>query len=285
MSASQQRGVNTAGDPGFDSDSVGNAETNQWRWLSFPGSRLALNPVPGRDAGAENRWIVPPISDDLRLDLGGFIKNKVFRLMNLLHATLVDPKGEELRAAFFSSTWYPYKISFEAAYAGDARISGADFLPHGGDVFLRILNVEGGRGESLRIGGAIPKAMTAKWDESASMLVFTGETFRFGLSFLRCQLGEGHPLKLSIEPRISATDWTLDIQLLQDSENLGVAFAFVPGASGGSDINSLMNSAIALPLEASLAQAKAQMDALLAKVPVPAVWGCGADKATALTPE
>lgn len=36
--------VKLAGDPSFDSDSIANSDTDQWRWLSYPESRIVVNP-------------------------------------------------------------------------------------------------------------------------------------------------------------------------------------------------------------------------------------------------
>jgi len=267
--------IQISGDPDFDSDSIRNPDANQWRWLSFPGSRLTLNPVPERDAGPEKRWVEPPLSEELRLDLGGFIKNKVFRLMDLCHVSLIDKNGGEQTAAFRSSTWYPYKISFDAAYPGDAHIFGADFLPCDGDVALRTMTVEGARGEHLHIGGTIPDGTVAYWNASSRTLCFTAEAFSYGLAFLRPENGAETPLKLSIQPRITGTTWELEIPLLRDVENLGIAFAFAPGANEEAEVAVRIDNAIALPMDETLAVAKSRMDALLAKVPMPTLWGCG----------
>lgn len=277
--------IQITGDPDFDSDSISNADANQWRWLSFPGSRLTLNPVPGREAGPEKRWVVPPLAEDLHLDLGGFIKNKVFRLMDLFHVALIDKESGEQTAAFRSSAWYPYKIAFDAAYPGDAHIFGEDFLPAEGDVALRTMTVEGARGEHLRIGGTIPDGTVAHWNSSSRTLCFTGEAFSYGLAFLRPENGSETPLKLSIQPRITGTTWELKIPMLRDVENLGIAFAFAPGANEEAEVAVRIDNAIALPMDESLAVAKSRMDALLAKVPMPTLWGCGQDGATAVSPE
>lgn len=42
--------VDLTGDSNFDSDSIKNAEENQWRWLSYPESRMVMNYGKRNDA-------------------------------------------------------------------------------------------------------------------------------------------------------------------------------------------------------------------------------------------
>jgi hypothetical protein len=265
--------VNMAGDPGLDSDSLKNADADQWRWLAFPGGRLSINPVPGKELSPNAKWDIPPFGEKLPLDVGAFAGAHTVRLMNLVTLGLADAGGIPEFSASRSTAWFPYKLTFDAAFASGAKLQGTDFFTTAKDAAMRVVAIEGAKGKSLRLGGVTPKGGSFQWDEAKGALLVNHPAYVCEIKIVRLSGPGESPVALNQKPAVDAQGWTLDVPLENGAGTFGIAIGFASIVEGPAKAAERVASAVALPPAESLARAKAVMDAYLRKVPVPKKWG------------
>ena len=262
-----------AGDPGFDSDSLKNAEAGQWRWLCFPGGRLSLNPAPGKAICPTAKWDIPPLGEKLPLDIGAFAGTKAVRLMNLVTIGLSAPGRAPEFSCSRSTAWFPYKLSFDSAFPCAARIKGTDFFTTAKDAVMRVLEIEGAKGKLLRLGGTTPQKADLQWDATGGVLLIKHPEYVCEIKVIRLSGPSQTPAALNEEPKVDAQGWALDLPLETGSGAFGVAIGFASTVEGPAKAAERVASAVSQPPSANLAKSKAVMDDYLRKVPAPQKGG------------
>ena len=266
------------GDARFDSDSVRNADSNQWRWLSFPGSRLTFNPVPGKALNPKAAWDIPPLRADLPLNLGGFVGTRSLRLWEVLTVRLSGSNGTPECSESRSTAWFPYKLTFEAAFSQSGKVSGCDFCVDANGTVVREIRVQGSKTTELRLGGKIA-GTSARWEPKEKALLITGSDYFYALKLARLDGADETASPLPQQPVIGRDSWELVIPVRSGSDAFAVSFGFAPKTEGPGRAIGRAASVLAAPLKSALADSKAAMDGLLRKVPVPMRWGIDDGKA------
>lgn len=267
-------GIQLSGDPAFDSDSIRNADANQWRWLAFPGGRLSLNPVPGKDlAPPETKWNIPPLGEKLPLDIGAFAGTKAVRLMNLATIGLAKDGGSTELSTTRSTAWFPHKLTFDASFPGNARITGTDFFTDAKDGIVRSLDVAGAKGKILRLGGQAPKEASLKWEPASGVLLLSHPKYFCALRFATGS-GPDQPLTPAAKtPKVEGGNWELDLPVGSDREHFAIGVGFSSTVEGEAKAAERAKSGFTPSIAESLSKAKTVFDGYLRKVPVPAKWG------------
>ena len=268
------------GDGAFDSDTIRNADPNQWRWLSFPGSRLTLNPAPGKEYNPAAKWDIPPMGPELPVNIGGF-SGKALRLMNVLTVRVSAAKGEAEPSTSRSTVWFPYKITFDAAFPRRGVVSGCDFCVDANGTSIRELRMTGPADTVLNLGGKV-SGDSARWEPLKKVLLVTGSNYFYALKVVRLDGADEIASEVPLEPAISAASWSLAVPIHSGSDAFGVSFGFAPASEGKEKAISRAVNAFATPVQATLARSKAAMDGFLRKVPAPRTWGFG-EKTTAVS--
>ena len=267
-----------SGDGRFDSDSVSNSDANQWRWLSFPGSRFSLNPVPGKELNPTAKWDIAPMGADLPLNLGGFVGQKTLKLRDLLTVRVAGATGEGQPSTSRSTAWFPYKLTFDAAFPRQAKVSGCDFFLDASGTVVRELRFNGPADSVLTFSGKVA-GESARWEASQGVVLITGSSYFYAMKLARLD-GTGETASaISQEPKIGAADWKVSVPVRTGSEAFGVSFGFATSAEGKDKAIARACDALSIPVATSLAKTKAVMDAYLRKVPRPTHWGVGANNA------
>ena len=135
--------VNMAGDPDFDSDSIMNDETSQWRWLGYPESRMVMN------------YGTPMIARyDGKLSLNIAMAVKGFRTVNSVHQILMGPRtGQAEEYTDLETAWYPYKLTADAIYE-EGKLHMDEFFADK-DTFIRMIEVSDAADARLQMKSAI----------------------------------------------------------------------------------------------------------------------------------
>lgn len=269
-----QAQVVMSGDPGFDSDSIKNAETNQWRWLAFPGGRLSINPVPGKEyASSDTRWDIRPLGEKLPLSLGAFVGVHALRLMDLVTVGLSGTDAATEFSTARSTAWFPYKLTFDAGFSGGAKIKGIDFFTDAKDVVVRVLAVDGAKGKILHLGGVTPKQAALQWDSSCGVLRVNHPEYECEIKFVRLNGATLMPVPLNQPPKVDDKGWSLDLSVMSDSDAFAVVIGFASSLEGSERAAERVASAGSQPVGKLLAGSKGVMDGYLRKVPAPKKWG------------
>ena len=264
-----------SGDSGLDCDSISNSDSNQWRWLSFPGSRFSLNPAPGKEVSPVAKWDIPPMAADLPLNIGGFIEGKATRFWNILTLRVSGPDGGVRPSNSRSSAWFPYKVTFDAAFPGEVGISGCDFFALAGDAIIREMQFTGPSGSVITCEGKIV-GESAQWDAARGVLLVSGSNYFYALKPARLDGLEETASSAARAPKLEPGKWSISIPMRSGTDALAVAFGFATVGEGGEKAVARACGALAVPVKTSLAKSKATLDSYLRRVPAPTHWGIAA---------
>src|SRR5579859_253338 len=261
--------ANRAGDsspsatPEFDSDSIADTVSgpNAPNWLSYPGSRYELNPGKGNSTD--------PINDNLALDEGNWFGG-VKDLPNLLDVGLAPVGDAPEPATSTSSSWYPYKLGFNASYSSPAgaTISGEDYFTDADGTLVRSMTVNASTPVDVTLSGTIPSGETAAWDSADGVLLVTGPSWGYAIRFAQYSA----PLTLNETATVSGSTWTL-VKKFDAGGTLDIAFGWYVSPVSSSTAIANAVGVLKSPIPTTVAAAKATMDQLLSEVPVPASFG------------
>lgn len=274
-------GLELAGDRGFDSDRLAVSGPAERRWLSFPGSQLCLNPSSGD-------FHVPATPANVALDVGGYVGTEVLRLPNVVTVGLAsgtDATAIPEQATAQHTTWYPYKLTLEAAYAEGEKVSACDFFEDAQSTLVRVIQLQNAGGKSLVLGGHVPGQIKLSWDGQNHALLATGSNYSYALVFARLEGDSWRPQVLGQPPTLGDNSWRLDLPQNTGQGCYGVSFGFAAGKAGGPAAVQRASKALARPVQPALANVKAAFDTFLRKVPLPTHWGLQMVPALGVTPE
>jgi hypothetical protein len=269
-------GVDPAGDPSFDSDGIASRIEPVNRWLGYPGGRLCINPSSARE------FKIDPMAADLPLDVGAYAGTKVIRMPRVLTAQLVSPQSPaDAEVAPPKEVWYPYKIAFASKQSDDLSIDGFDFFPDASPALIRVLKANGPAGTKLRLAGAAADQGTLR-AEADGAITASLDGGHYALVFRRLDGEKLVPASTNVTPVLKDGAWALDLPVGEGGDSFAVGFGFATADEAASLALERANGVLEQPVAASLAMAKANMDGLLRKVPVPArfdqVSGVTADR-------
>jgi len=269
-----------SGDAAFDSDSIADSENQHRCWVSYPGARLCLNP------SSRKEFVTEPIGADLPLNVGGFLGTGVLRLPNVLSIRIADIGNVAGQPSMTrQTTWYPYKLGIEAAYAGDVKVSGQDFFLDAQSTLVRILQVDSPVKRELVLGGTIHEREGVRWDATHSVLRVDNGTYFYALSFVSLEGRQLSPAKLQAIPVVGADSWSLRIPVAAGTTRLAIGFGFSVACEGGDQAVVRVQKAFDRPVSVSIAATKAVMDGLLRRVPKPGEWGLHGINPLGVTPQ
>lgn len=262
--------VDMAGDPTFDSDSIANSNSNQHRWLSYPGSRLSINPNPNNDV------TVPagPMNNLLSLNLGGWFGTATKVLNNTIQTQVAPIGGTAGSASSVNTTWSPYKISFNSQYnnPSGSGLSGYDFFYDSDSTIVRVMQVTGSAGIDLVLGGSVNGSGGAQWDGTNKVILVSDTSYYYAMQVVALSGSSLTPVQLVETPTFSGSTWSYKKTILS-GEYLGVSFGIASASEGSSVAITRAKNAFSQPVATSLANTKSYMDGLLRQVPKPLVWG------------
>lgn len=273
--------VELSGNPSFDSDSIANSTANQWRWLSYPGARLSLNPNKFNPAtpsleSHKMKNAAGPMSADLRFDLGGYLGAGKVQLFDVMNAKIAASGQAAGAASSVATTWYPYKINFQANYNSPAgtSVSGYDYFTGADSSVVRVMQVNGSGDKELVLGGTVSGSGGAAWDEASQALVVSDADYYYALKFVTLSGEDLSATGLSVSPVISGSTWSLRIPVGTDSGNYyAVGFGFSTSGEGMAKAVSRASGNFAQGVKTSIAATKQVFDSNLQKVPAPQTFG------------
>jgi len=264
-------GVDPAGDPSFDSDSIASQMEPVKRWLSFPGGRLCVNPTSAREFKSA------PMEPDLPLDIGAYAGTRVVRLPRLLTARLISPESpSDGEISPPKETWYPYKISFSSKQAGGLSIDGFDFFPDSSPALIRVLKADGPAGTKVRLAGAAADTETLRV-EADGAITASLDGGHYALVFRRLDQADSAPVAIGSSPELKDGSWSLELSVAEGSTSCVIGFGFATAEESPALAIERANKVLERPVATSLTAAKAHMDGLLRKVPLPASFGLGTE--------
>ena len=253
--------VDLNGDQSFDSDSVMNDETNQWRWLSYPESRLVTN------YGTR--------SDKAKYDGGMNLKIALmvngFQTKDNLHKIQMGPKsGGVSDYTTLKTAWYPYKLTADATYT-QGRLHMDEFFADK-NTFIRLINVQDAKDTQMKMSARI-SGINRQTD--GTLLV---EQADYWLVYKFMLLDDTKKVNQLLQPEVNEDDWWVTIPFDTDISNVAFSMTLLPKNVD----NNSASSALALAdntikvgdnLSDKLQATKTYWDEKLAKVPAPTHWG------------
>lgn len=251
--------VNMAGNPDFDSDSIMNDETSQWRWLGYPESRMVMN------------YGSPVIAKyDGKLSLNIAMAVKGIRTINSVHQILMGPKdGQAAEYLDLETAWYPYKLTADAVYE-EGRLHMDEFFADK-DTFIRMIEVSDARDAKLQMRATINGVA-----KNGNDLLVEREEYWFVCKILK--LNENGEVIGQYEPQVSDNKWSVEIGFDSDCAKLAFSLTMLPKNVEDNSADRVLELAdktlaAGTNLNRVLADVKQFWDKTLSKVPAPQNFG------------
>lgn len=273
--------VDMDGDSGFDSDSLADNSATQYRWLSYPGSRLSLNANQATDVKAP----AGPIDSRLSLGLGGWFGTSAKNLNEIIRTEIASPGGSAASATTRSTTWYPYKIAFNASYAAPSgtSLSGYDFMKDNDSTVMRVVQVSASVANDVVLTGKITGSGGGQWIGGTDKVVLVSDSaYYYAIHFVSLSGSGLTPVELNETATISNGEWTFR-KSFAGSGNLAAAIGIASASEGSATAIARAKGAFAQNVTTTLADVKGNMDDLLQRVPAPADWGISGIDAKGVT--
>ncbi len=260
--------VRVGGNPAFDCDTVINADDSQWRWLSYPGSRMVERPAQVYDGG-------------MSLNLGLFVDG--VREFNNVQKIAVASAGQT--AADWSScetAWYPYKLTADAVYGTTALHLDEFFIDQ--NTFCRYYTLLDCTDADMTLSA---KAEGILQREDGILLL---ETEQYYLAYQILLLRQDGTVSQRVIPTVDDNgNWAATLHFTEDTAQ--VAFLLTLGAKNCNDGVTAETVATQAKetgmgsIPEKLVATKAYWDQKLQAVPAPTVWGIQSLEANGITPE
>lgn len=261
------------GDSDFDSDSIKNSDANQWRWLSYPLSRLSLNPKQSK--------LKSNLDLSLEYMVGGLGTAPVQREQQSVVRMSVN-NGVQQEASSVSTSWYPYKLTFDALYSNlNAKISGYEFFADK-DSIIRVFNLDGPDGKTMTLSGVGNGSVTWLDDKKVILIESTGYSYAINLAGID---GSGQIYALSQKPSVDGSSWSISILFGAGTSSVAYGYGFSTAAEGSQKAIERAKQLFDQPVAVRLAQTKAYWDGTLGHAPKPQNWGITEVDSQGVTPE
>ncbi|WP_230399484.1 hypothetical protein [Novisyntrophococcus fermenticellae] len=252
--------VNMEGDYEFDSDSIKNEDENQWRWLGYPESRMAIN-YGKRDGKAKY---------DGGMNLNAALVVNGLQTKDALHKIQMgSAEGEVKDYTNLKTVWYPYKLTADAQYE-NGNLHMDEFFADK-DTFIRYIQVENAKDTKMRMSASISGIHTL----GSELLV---EQKDYWLAYRFLQLDENGEVIGQYQPNVNGNNWSVDISFNDDSQQLAFAMTMLPKNVGENSEESTLSLAQKTTGEGKnigeiLSNTKGYWDEKLSRVPAPQKFG------------
>ena len=263
--------VNMDGNALFDSDSLADSSATQYRWQSYPGSRLSLNANQASNVKAP----AGPMNNRLGLDVGGWFGTTALNMNSIVRTEMATSGGSANVASSVSTTWYPNRIGMSATYAtpSSTSVGGYDFMVDANSTIVRVINVTSSVNNDVVLSGAITGSGGGQWIGGSSKVVLVSDAkYYYAIHVVSLSGSTLAPVELAETATISGGEWSYR-KAFTGSGNLGVSIGFAALSEGSATAIARATGAFSQPVATTLAQTKAAFDGWLRDVPAPANWG------------
>lgn len=239
--------VKRSGDASLTCGELENSGEKQWRWLSFPESRMVANP-----------WDCAKSDTELPLNLGLFVGGiqKRENLVKIRIGTAADTASGYERC---ETSWFPHQLTARAFYACGARLELTDFFADK-DTFIRTGQLSGDENLTIVLSGACGRL------EDASVL--SGCECGYSLRLQIFLLNADSSVQCTVIPEAADGGWMAQLSLNHNTAGFAVvltlsvnAAASRPRFSERSNISHLLE------------QTEAYWNRKLSRIPAPTQWG------------
>ena len=258
--------VDFSGDAQFDADSISASGPNHWQWLSFPGGRLVLNPSP-----VDVSQIPAPLTKDIPLNLGGWVGTRTIKLLNISHVLVSTSASTLDPASSLSTTWFPYKLTFDANYGSGIQLDGQDFFVDEDSSLIRDLAFTTSADATVELGGVYEATEQANWIPADDMLVVSSPDYVYAMVFAR--IVNGHPMPLQVDAAIQPKGYELRVNLGPGQSEIAIGFGFATHSEGERTAVARAKQCFHQPISETLAHSRARIEGDLRRVPAPQKWG------------
>jgi len=265
--------VDMAGDPLFDSDSLADSGASQYRWHSYPGARMTMNANQASDVKAP----AGPIDNRLSLGVGGWFGSDAVNLNEVIRTEIAPFGGSAAGAASKSTTWYPHKIAFSAAYASPTglTIDGSDSMIDANASMLRVIRINASTASEVVLSGKATGSGGAQWIGGSDKVILVSDTdYYYAIHVVSLTGSNLAPVELLETATISGSEWTYRKAFANDGA-LAVGIGIAAASEGSAAAIARANVVFSQPVADTLADLKDGMDDWLRAVPAPANWGIG----------
>lgn len=269
-SASLLGTVDMEGDSTVDSDALVDTTATQYRWHSYPGSRLTINANQASDVKAP----AGPLDAELSLNAGGWFGTEPTNFNDLVRTQLASIGGAPSDASSVSTAWYPYKLDMDATFATPtgASLSGYDFMADADSTIVRVISLPSTVDADVVLSGAAPGSEGAQWVADDDVVLISDDDWHYAVRIVSLSGSELTPVALSEEAVVSGAEWTFR-KSFTGGGNVGVAIGFAAEAEGSAAAIARAKGAFVQPVATTLAQTKGDFDSWLQDVPAPGEWG------------
>ena len=258
--------VDFSGDAQFDADSISANGSNHWQWLSFPGGRLVLNPSP-----VDVSQIPAPLTKDIPLNLGGWVGTRTIKLLDTSHVLVGTSASSSEPATSLRTTWFPYKLTFDANYGNSIQLHGQDFFVDEDSSLIRHLAFTSSADATVELGGVYEATEQANWIPADDMLVVSSPDYIYAMVFAR--IVNGHPLPLQADAIIKPSGYELRVNLVAGPSEVAIGFGFATHSEGEATATARAKQCFHQPISETLAHSRARIEGDLRRVPAPQKWG------------
>lgn len=263
--------VNMDGDAAFDSDSLADGTSGQYRWHSYPGARLTMNANQANDVKAP----AGPIDSRLSLSAGGWFGSSVVNLNEIVRTEIAPYGGSAAASTSRSTIWYPYQIGFAATYASPSgtSITGTDTMVDANASMLRVIHVDSPSMNEVVLTGNITGSGGGQWIGGSDKVVLVSDAkYYYAIHIVSLSGPKLTPVELLETATISGGQWTYRKAFAGDGA-LAVGIGVAAASEGSAAAIARANAVFSQDVADTLADAKADMDGWLRSVPAPSVWG------------
>lgn len=244
-----------SGDKTFDSNSIVNADTTQWRWLSYPESRIVENPGNNR----------PKYDGGMSLNLGIFVKG-IQKLTSIQKMQMgATSSGAANDASSISTAWYPYKLTAHAVY-GTSTVDMSEFFADK-NTFVRMMDVGGAANQTMTMSAAVSNQTI---NADGSMLVHGNGYY---LLYKVLSLNNDGTVNSIIAPTVSNGVWTAKIPFTGSTGKVAFTLTIATEADGDQAAIDRSKAVSDGNLVTALTATKAFWDGKLSRIPMPTQWG------------
>lgn len=253
--------VDMQGDENFDSDSLKNSDSDQWRWISYPESRMVMNYQARNTETAK-------YDGGMNLCMAVFVNG--IEKKNQIHKFQMGPKdGEAGDYQSLNVAWYPYKLTADATYS-KGKIHMDEFFADK-DTYIRLFDITEAKDTKFR--------MTAQRDGmsiSGNDLIFDEDNTWMVFKFLK--LNDQGEVIGQYTPYISGNEWFVDATLDRDNVKMAFSMTLLPKNVNDNSKESTIKLAsktvgIGKNINSLLAATKKFWDDKLGNIPAPENFG------------
>lgn len=255
--------VKVQGDKDFDCDTLRNSDSDQWRWISYPESRMEMNYQARATETAKY---------DGGMNLNMVVLVNGIQKKNNVHKIQMGPKdgvAGDFNEGSLKVAWYPYKLTAEATYS-KGKVYMDEFFADK-NTYIRLIDVTEAKDAKMKMS-----ARRTGISRVGNDLVIDENHDWMVLKFLK--LNEQGEVVGQYTPVINGDDWYVETTF--DSEHAKLAFSLTMLPKNVKDNSKESTQELAdktvgqgTNINKLLLNTKKFWDEKLGKVPVPENFG------------